>query len=502
MVEIENREESLKPEERFLTSRGYVIDYPKVYRQNLEYRVDLAYRAEVDDELKMLIIERCSRDIWYFFNVWLWTPDPRREVRTLPFITYEYQDEYLWQLEESYKKGEDLLTEKSRDMGASMMVLGFVLHKWLFEKRFTALLGSYIETLVDNKTEDSHFGRLDYQLDRLPVWMKPKGFMVEKHRNSMKLENPENESIITGYAPTDRFSRAGRYNLVFADEFAFWKHARSAWTAMGDATKVRFVTSTPDGKGNKYAELALKSQIKKASLHWKRHPLKPESWYEEQKSRRTAEEIAQELDINYNKSLTGRVYNSFDEWNYGERQEYNPSEPLFVSWDFGLADPTALIWLQVTKDGIVRVIDAYEKSGQDIMFFIPFVTGVIASGGKYKYTDEEYEMINRHSMWQSAVHYGDPTGDNKVQAAKVSVIGQLKEHGIYINYKRGKEFTFKQRYTATQLLVKRLKVDKNRNIITPVHPKPGAVICHCRGITSEIIVLYHHIIRQKQHKAC
>ena len=47
MVEIENHEELMRVEERFLTSRGLVIDYPKVYRENLEYRIDLAYRAEM-----------------------------------------------------------------------------------------------------------------------------------------------------------------------------------------------------------------------------------------------------------------------------------------------------------------------------------------------------------------------------------------------------------------------------------------------------------------------
>lgn len=461
MIEPINKEANIDPTQRWLFKKDILVDYPKDSNENLKYRISLLQRADRDEKLRVVINERCKRDIWYFFNVFLWTFDPRTEVRSLPFVTYEFQDEYIWDLEQAYKNGNDLLTEKSRAMGASWLMLGFLLHKWLYEARFTALLGSYIEDLVDNKTIDSHFGRLDYLLDHLPKWMLPQDFDPNKHRNSMKLDNPENNAIINGYAPTERFSRAGRYNCIFVDELAFWKHARSAWTAMGDATKVRFVTSTPNGKGNLFADLALKSTIRKVVLHWSRHPLKDQAWYENEKLRRTEEEVAQELDINYNKSVTGRVYPGFDEWNFNEKQGYNKDEPLFVSWDFGLRDETAIIWLQVNKEGTVRIIDAYQKSGVMIDFFVPFVTGEIKSFRKYKYTDEEFRLIEDHKGWQDAIHYGDPTGDNMNQTSRTSVIKQLREMGIYVQSKRGIDFTFKQRHTATQLLIRRLKVDKD-----------------------------------------
>lgn len=461
MIEPINKEANIAPTQRWLFKKDILVDYPKDSNENLKYRISLLQRADNDEKLRVVIKERCKRDIWYFFNVFLWTFDPRTEVRSLPFVTYEFQDEYIWDLEQAYKNGNDLLTEKSRAMGASWLMLGFLLHKWLYEARFTALLGSYIEDLVDNKTIDSHFGRLDYLLDHLPKWMLPQDFDPNKHRNSMKLDNPENNAIINGYAPTERFSRAGRYNCIFVDELAFWKHARSAWTAMGDATKVRFVTSTPNGKGNLFADLALKSTIRKVVLHWSRHPLKDQAWYENEKLRRTEEEVAQELDINYNKSVTGRVYPEFDEWNFNEKQGYNKDEPLFVSWDFGLRDETAIIWLQVNKEGTVRIIDAYQKSGVMIDFFVPFVTGEIKSFRKYKYTDEEFRLIEDHKAWQDAIHYGDPTGDNMNQTSRTSVIKQLREMGIYVQSKRGIDFTFKQRHTATQLLIRRLKVDKD-----------------------------------------
>ena len=436
--------------------------YPKSYRENLEYRFQVMNLCEKDEAAREIVKEWCQRDIRYFFNVGLWTYDPRTESKGLPFITYEFQDEYIENLLKAYRDQKDMLTEKSRDMGATWMALGVILYLWLYESKFTGLLGSYIEDLVDNKTIDSHFGRFEFMLDRLPWWLKPKGFEMSKHRNSMKLENPNTGGLLTGYAPTERFSRAGRYSLIFADEFAFWKHARSAWTAMGDATRCRLVTSTVNGKGNKFAELALKSSIWKERLHWRLHPLKTEEWYEEEKSRRTEEEVAQELDINYNKSITDKVYPEFDEYNYLEKQEYNPAEPLFVSWDFGLRDPTALIWFQRSKDGIVRVIDAYQKANVTIDYFVPFVGGELKSLRKYKYEDEEIEMIERHKDWQDAVHFGDPTGenDNQTSGAGKNVIRQLRDLGIYVQTNRQK-FKHRERIQSTKMLIRRLRVDKD-----------------------------------------
>lgn len=436
-----------------------VIEYPKTLLENLRFRAWLIGRCKEDEKMAAAVRLRCSKDILFFFNVILWTSDPRTGLKNLPFITYPFQDDYILKILSDYREQVDCLTEKSRDMGVSWMLLGLIYWLWLFEPGFNALVGSYIEDMVDDGTMESHFGRIDYFLDHTPSFLLPPGMK----RSSMNLVNPETRGAIVGAAPTAKFSRGGRYSLVFPDEFAFWNHARSAWTAMGDATKCRITTSTTNGKGNKFADLALKSNIKKYTLHWKLHPKKDEVWYEQEKRRRTEEEVAQELDINYNKSVTGRVYSEFDDYNFLEKQEYNPLQPLFVSWDFGLNDATAIIWLQLdSKTGEVRIIDAYQKSGHSIDFFVPFINGEIKSFREYKYNDEELEMIAKHSKWQAAVHFGDPTGNNKHQTSKISVIQQLKGYGIYVKSSRANgDFGIDERIRATKLLIRRLKVDKD-----------------------------------------
>lgn len=429
--------------------------YPKDIEANLEYRNELWKMLENPEQAGMYW-HLCERDILTFFNTALWTYDPRQQAKDLPFITYPFQDEFILWAKERIETQSDGLCDKSRDMGVSWMMYGVLIWFFIFRPSFSALIGSYIEGLVDDKNNmDTHFARLDYLLEHLPPCLTPK-----YQRSYMKLINASNKSSIVGYAPTEKFSRQGRYSVIWPDEFAFWQYGRAAWTSMGDATKCRIPTSTVNGKGNKFAELSLKSSISKKTLHWSLHPLKDEAWYEAQKFRRTAEEIAQELDINYDKSLKGRVYPEFSEHNYKEFQEYDPSQPLFVSWDFGGSDPTSMIWLQKDRTTEhVRIIDAYESPGKTIDFFVPFVTGVLKSGLPYVYTEEEIDMINRHKKWQPAIHFGDPTGGNKNQVTRTSVISELNKEGIYINVNY-KKFEHVVRQRMTKMLIRRLHVDK------------------------------------------
>lgn len=439
------------------TYKEEIAAYPRDIAANIEWRKKVFERAGASAEIQAEFKSLCARDIQFFFNSCLWTRDPRAESPDIPFITYPYQDQYLDWLRSIGSKPEDGLTEKSRDMGVSWLVLGYLLHRWLFEDSFSALIGSYIEDLIDSTSNmDTHFERLRYLIKSLPGFLKPK-----QSQGYMRLNNEENGSSIIGYAPTAKFSRQGRYSLVWADEFAFWQWGRGAWTAMGDATKCRLVTSTVNGKGNKFAELALKTKINKATLHWTLHPKKDQAWYEEEKLRRTEDDIAQELDINYNKSVKGRVYPEFAERNYLAKQEYDPLQPLFIAWDFGFSDPTAIIWFQLNKyDNTVRVIDCYQNSNKAVDFYVPFITGEVKSGQVYTYTDEEYFMIQRHKGWQEATHYGDPTGSNRDRATGSSFIADLRKAGIYVNVNT-KEFDLKTRIGKTKMLIRRLAIDKD-----------------------------------------
>ncbi len=261
-----------------------------------------------------MLREAARRDILFFFNQFLWTYDPRKEAAPHhhPFFLYDFQEQFLLTLEEQYAASADLLLEKSRDMGASWLVLGWIVWHWCYDKSFNALVGSRKEDMVDNGEIDSLLGKCEYLIARLPPWMRPVKWRPERHRKTLLLKNPDNHNTIQGESANKDFARQGRFSAILLDEFAFWDWASSVWTATADSSPVRFVVSTPCGKQNKFAQLRFpepgQESIRVVSLHWSLHPKKDEAWYEAEKARRTPREIAQELDLDYEASGNERVF--------------------------------------------------------------------------------------------------------------------------------------------------------------------------------------------------
>ena len=381
------------------------------YHKSSDYSSRVLERLKITDatdrnaEAKILAWQLCERKdnpvegCIFFIENFGWTFDPRRIPYHLPFILYDYQKEAIKWFVEHIDEGKDGLVEKSRDMGVTWLTVWIFLWYWLFRDGTNLLVGSYKEALVDDKTDDSIFGKLDYALSNLPNWILPRGYNHDKHRTKLRLINPVNKNLISGDTMNANFGRGSRKTAIFFDELGSWDYAKDAWASSGDTTRCRLANSTPKGF-NFYAQLR-NSGIDVMTLHWSRHPLKDEQWYLFQKSRRSVEEIAQELDISYQKSQERRVYPEWDETNVETGFfEYNPGLPLYVGWDFGREDPTTIIWSQPYK-GKLRIIDTYTKTGKNIDFFVPFVTGVVSSDNHY--SKEDLEVIIYHHGWKKGI---------------------------------------------------------------------------------------------------
>jgi len=432
----------------------------------LQERLRLLAAANRSAEVRQAVRERCRQDPAWFTNFALWTFDPRPEAKPhdLPFILWDFQVMLMRWLEERYRNNQDGLIDKSRDMGVTWVTLAWILHKWLFEPGFAALVGSRKEDLVDNRTWDSHFGKLEYMLRRIPGWMLPAGFDFGRHRQFLKLVNPENGNYVVGESANAQFSRQGRYSVVFFDEAAFWPDFASAWRAAGSATNCRIAVSTPN-RMNTFGRMVHSGQYPHLRIHWRMHPRKDDQWYEKQKARYTAEDLAQEIDISYAGSMTGLVYPSWVDVPKGI-YPYVPGWPVFTSWDFGVADPTAIIWWQ--KDPVskrVRMLDCYSNQGKPIDFYVPFVLGYIPSDWPYEYTAQEREKIAIHGTWGQPVNYGDPAGSQRSADTARSVIDRLREFGIAI-VTNPRANDFRTRKTETELGLRNLEV----------HVDPGNVI--------------------------
>ena len=400
--------------------------------------------------------DKCRSDVCYWVDNYVSTYDPRPEAAPnhLPFKLYRFQSEHLRFLDQQYSGNADSFTEKSRDMGVSWLTLAWMLHHWLFDDSFQGLIGSRKEDLVDNWQMDSLFGKLAYIVDRLPAWMLPKRWTA-KCRQYMKLVNPDNGNAIIGESANQNFSRQGRYSTMLLDEFAFWPWARSVWTASADASPCRIVVTTPE-PGSFAKELRQGGKIAVRSLHWTLHPHKDQAWYEQEKLRRTDEDVAKELDINWSGSLRGLVYPGWQQIRKGD-YPYQHGWPLYVSWDFGIADETALIWLQQNPaTRLWRIIDCFSASSKTIDWYVPFVTGDIVSLLPGMYDERTLSQIDSHRGWAGAIHYGDPAGSQRNEVTGTSVIDELRKHGIYIQTRTDMN-TFEARYTATQLFLRRVE---------------------------------------------
>lgn len=443
------------------------------YLHSEEYQKKLIQRLQINDacdkkaEAKGITWNLCARPdnpaegAIFFIENFGWTFDPRPQANPnhLPFILFDYQKEAIRWLIDHIDNGKDGLLEKSRDMGASWILFVWVpIWYWLFRDGVNILIGSYKQDLVDNRTKDSLFGMIDYGIDALPKWMLPKGFKKDKHRNQMKLTNPVNNNLISGDTMNPDFGRGSRKTAVLFDELGTWDYAKDAWESTGDVTACRIANSTPKGM-NYYAKLR-HSGIDVLTLHWKLHPLKDDIWYEHEKSRRTEEEVAQELDISYTKSQEGRVYPEWNEQNIEIGTfEYDPNLPLYVGWDFGRTDDTAILWAQPCN-GKLRILDTYRNVGKTIDFYIPFITGIVPSDA-YHYSPKDLEIIAEHKYWKRGTHFGDPAGRFQNQITNTTVLDVLKQHGIMINFNDSwKEF--QKRKTAGKLLI-RDGIEINRN---------------------------------------
>ena len=257
---------------------------PKSMPENLCFRAHLLEQCAVDLEFRDAVMAMCSYDFNFWIDTLAWGFDPRkasdnkRKLDVQPFILWPYQVEAAAALEKALADEEDVLIEKSRDMGASWIMCLWFLWRWLFRPNQSLLLFSRTETLVDGDT-DSLFAHLDFTIARLPPWMLPRNWVKTKHRLKLYLVNPENGSVIEGESTTDNIGRGGRRTAIGCDEFAAVKGGGYEVLAATIATtNTRIFNSTPKGPQNAFFSIREKG-TPRIRMHWSSHPEKNQGLY-------------------------------------------------------------------------------------------------------------------------------------------------------------------------------------------------------------------------------
>lgn len=385
--------------------------------KNLVDRATMKQRCDSDPEARAAAIVLCRKSIIAFFTYWLWTHDPRKSPSDIPFVPYDYQLTYIPALNQDIEEGRSVLTEKTRDMGVTWMVLGIFLYRWLF-KNENFLLGSRKQEFVDTIGDmDSHFERLRYMLDKLPGWMVEACGWSRLNSGFMKLYKSNGASIV-GEATTPNFSRQGRYKAILLDEFAFVEQAETVWRSTGDSSPCKLVVSTPNGAHNFFARLRKSNQLKVQTLHWRQHPNKDQAWYDAEKLKRSERDIAQELDISYEQSAGKPFYGSFNRFLHVRKGlTYNTERPIIRGWDYGYTHP-ACSFHQIDAKG--RWVILKEIMGND---------NTIQRFGEYV-KQQSKEWFPNATF--NDVDYGDPAGDQKSDKSEKTSVEILSSMGINV----------------------------------------------------------------------
>lgn len=284
---------------------------PKELGANIAFRKKLLERAAADADFAAQLKQMCSEDILFYINAFCWIFEPRDMDRPkqVPFITRPYQDDAILKLCDVMGR-DDVLIEKSRDMGASWMCLAVIEWFWHFTPHVSFLLLSRVEDLVD-KTEDpkSLFWKIDSIHRHLPGWLMPR-----INRQKLHILNLDLEGTIDGASTTGEAATGDRRTAIMLDEFAKVPEGQAMLSSTRDATRCRIFNSTPQGRAGAFYDQRTKMLETGGNvirLHWsldqeKAKGLyyqggKPRSpWYDNE-CRRAAHpmEIASELDIGY-----------------------------------------------------------------------------------------------------------------------------------------------------------------------------------------------------------
>jgi hypothetical protein len=169
--------------------------------------------------------------------------------------------------------------------------------------------------LVDSSRDpDTLFEKVRFQLRLTPSWQLPAGFSLKRDMPYMNIVNPENGATITGGAPTENVGRQRRATVVLADEFQSWPGGGFKQNTSLSQTAFSVVKlGTPYGTLNQYYKDTHAGGANVFVMDWREHPWKSQAWFDSLPfgyvaPRMTPEEIAQEVERNYEASQPGRVW--------------------------------------------------------------------------------------------------------------------------------------------------------------------------------------------------
>jgi hypothetical protein len=237
---------------------------------------------------------KCAGDVEYFCATYVKIVHVDKGL--IQFQPYEYQKRMF----KTFDNNRYSVCKMPRQVGKTTGVVGYLLHKLLFNETFNC-------AVLANKESQSIeiLSRMQLAYEWLPKWLQQG--IVEWNKKSIELEN--GSKCLAG-ATTSSAIRGRSFNLIYLDEFAFvprnlqdqFFSSVFPTISSGASTKV-LITSTPNGM-DLFHKIWIESEQQKnnfarVDVHWSDVPGRDQAWADDMIRNTSRDQFRQEFECEF-----------------------------------------------------------------------------------------------------------------------------------------------------------------------------------------------------------
>jgi hypothetical protein len=237
---------------------------------------------------------KCAKDVDYFCSTYVKIVHVDKGL--VPFQPYDYQKRMF----QAFDGSRYSICKMPRQVGKTTGVVGYLLHKLLFNENFSC-------AVLANKESQSIeiLSRMQLAYEWLPKWLQQG--IVEWNKKYIELEN--GSKCLAG-ATSSSAIRGRSFNLIYLDEFAFVPRnlqdqffASVFPTISSGATTKVLITSTPNGM-DLFHKLWIESEqgknnFARVDVHWSDVPGRDQAWADEMIRNTSRDQFRQEFECEF-----------------------------------------------------------------------------------------------------------------------------------------------------------------------------------------------------------
>ncbi len=382
---------------------------------------------------------KCGIDPHYFITKYVRTFDENDGESKL-YPDFDYLREKV--IPEILKEG-NAYWPKSQRMLITISFCAVDLWLWLFREGENIYWTSKNERAVDNGGENANWnsvsGKIRFMYDRLPGWLKEMALGKALHSKFMwkkgSMKNPKNDNLITFEAPISAAGVGQGFTRARIDEAANVVYMETIHVNLTMSCRNnRHYISYPLGRTNFFAKLHFTPKhfdFRMVEVHWRENPTYDEEWYEQQMKRLTPFYIAQRLDISFEESAEGKVWEKFNySVNVGEF-EFVEGVPVYLFWDYGFKDYTSVGFACRMDQTRLRIFDWYQANFKGYRDIAKSVREILNKYGfEFRASGKDSEGFDKYELKAGHIQmYGDPSAKARRETGP-TLQDQYEEQGL------------------------------------------------------------------------